>query len=70
MSYGGAIGEAFGCLLVIAVVGILGTIGFAGYTIYDKTGSQTYESRTVLKPDYRLEANGKKVDTIYIYKFE
>lgn len=64
------LGEAFGCLVTISIIGIICTIGFASYTIYDKTGTQTYESKTVLKPDYRLEANGKKVDTIYIYKFE
>lgn len=70
MSYGQGIGEAFGCLMILAVVGIIGTVGFSAYTIYDKTGIQTYESRTVIKPDYRLEANGKKVDTVYIYKFK
>jgi hypothetical protein len=64
------IGNALGCLAVIAIVGVIGTVGFAGYAIYDKTGAQTYESKTIIKPDYRLEASGKKIDTIYIYKFK
>lgn len=69
MSFEG-IGQAIGCLFVIAVAAIIGTIGFGGYVLYDKTGTQTYESKVRVKPDYRLEANGKKVDTIYIYKFK
>lgn len=70
MSYGQGIAEAFGCLAVLAVVGVLGTIGFASYTLYTNIGTQTYESRTVVKPDYKLVTDGKKVDTIYVYKFE
>ena len=70
MSYGGAIGEAFGCLITIAITSVIVAIGFTVYCIYDKSGTESFESKTIIKPDYRLEANGKKIDTIYIYKFK
>ena len=67
---GEGLGQVFGCLVTIAIIGFICTIGFTGYTIYDKTGTQTYESKVVIEPDYRLEANGKNIDTIYIYEFK
>lgn len=30
----------------------------------------TFESKVKLIPDYRLEANGKVVDTVFIYKIK
>ena len=31
---------------------------------------EVIESKVIIKPDYRLESKGKKVDTIYIYTFK
>jgi hypothetical protein len=67
---GEGIGQAIGCLLVIAIIGIISFIVYTGYFIYDKTGIQTYESKVIVKPDYRLESKGKKIDTMYIYRFK
>jgi hypothetical protein len=67
---GEEIGEALGCLATIAIIGIISFIVYTGYFIYDKTGIQTYESKVIVKPDYRLESKGKKIDTMYIYRFK
>lgn len=67
---GNALGQILGFLLLMSVVGTVLALVFVGYILYDKTGTQTIESKTIVKPDYRLEANGKKIDTIYIYKFK
>ena len=67
---GEGIGEALGCLAAIAIAGIIAFVGYTGYFIYDKTGTQNYESKIIIKPDYRLESKGKKIDTIYIYRFK
>lgn len=40
--------------------------GYSGYKMIMNRGK--IESKTRIQPDYRLEANGKKVDTIFIYK--
>ena len=67
---GNSLGEAFGCLLVLLIVGAIVIIGFGSYFVYDKTGDEVIESKVIIKPDYRLESKGKKVDTIYIYTFK
>lgn len=64
------IGRAFGCLITIAIIGTVGIFGLGSWIAYDHIGTQTIESKTRVVPDYRLEANGKQVDTIYIYKFK
>lgn len=64
------IGKAIGCLGVLAIVGVGGLLFCLAFIGYGKTGEQVYESKTRVRPDYRLEAKGKKVDTIYIYTFK
>lgn len=64
------IGKAIGCLAVIAIVGVCGLLFCLSFIGYDKMGEQVHESRIRLHPDYRLEAKGKKVDTVYIYTFK
>ena len=70
MSYADGIGEAFGCLITIAITSVIIAIGFTAYFMYDNLSSKSFETKTIIKPDYRLEANGKKIDTIYIYKIK
>ena len=65
-----SIGDAFGCLVGMVVTLVIIVIIFTGYLIYDETSENIIESREIIKPDYRLEASGKKIDTIYIYKFK
>ena len=64
------LGEALGCLATIAIIGIISFILYTGYFIYDKTGVQTIESKVIVKPEIKLETDGKKIDTIYVYKFK
>jgi hypothetical protein len=64
------LGEALGCLATIAIVGIISFILYTGYFIYDKTGVQTIESKVIVQPEIKLETDGKKIDTIYVYKFK
>jgi len=63
------IGKGLGCLLFVAIAGAIATIAFGLYVLKKNIGTQTMESKTIVKPDYRLEANGKKVDTVWIYRF-
>jgi len=67
---GNSLSEAFGCLLVLLIVLAIIILSFGSYFIYDKTGSEVIESKIIIKPDYRLESKGKKIDTIYIYTFK
>lgn len=60
------IGKGLGCLLFFAIAGVI----IGGYLIWDNTGTQTIESKVKVKPDFRLEADGKKVDTVWVYKFK
>ena len=64
------LGEALGCLATIAIVGIISFVLYTGYFIYDKTGVQTIESKVIIEPEIKLETDGKKIDTIYVYKFK
>lgn len=66
---GEGIGETLGCLMTIVYTSIVIVILLTGYLIFDKSVSE-FESKTIIKPDYRLEVNGKKIDTIYIYKIK
>lgn len=65
-------GEGIGKVIMFFVIttvicfvlsGIFGII-----LIFNNTKS--IESKTKIQPDYRLEANGKRVDTIWVYKFK
>jgi len=68
---GNSLGEAFGCLVIILILGAITIVGFS--PLFNKQfnlSSSTIESKSIIKPDYRLESSGKKVDTIYIYTFK
>lgn len=40
-----------------------------GYTVYDKVfADDCIKSKTIIIPEKRLTTDGKKVDTIYIYR--
>ena len=72
MSYGGAISEGLSCMFTILVGAVLCSFIFGGYILLTsiRGDSKVIESKVIIKPDYRLEAKGKKVDTVYIYKFK
>ena len=65
---GEGIGNAIMGLFIMAIIGILLSIIF-GITLIFNT-AEPIESKTKIQPDYRLEANGKKVDTIWVYRIK
>lgn len=67
---GEGIGDALGCLFAVAVMGVTLTIVFSVYYIYDSFRVKTYESKAIIQPEIKLETDGKKIDTLYVYKFK
>ena len=65
-----SLGQILAGLFVIAILGIVSFIGFSIYIFYDKSGEQIYESKIIVQPEIKLETDGKKIDTIYVYKFK
>lgn len=69
-------GDALKFLFYLAILGIICAVSavcYGGYTVVDYfflEDTTVIESKTIVKPDYRLETNGKEIDTVYIYKFE
>lgn len=57
--------EMFKGLLIIAIIGILGTLGFGSYFIFS---AKEIESDKLLVPEIRLEVRGNKIDTVYVYR--
>jgi uncharacterized protein YpmB len=64
------IGQAIGCLVTIAIVGVIGVILLGGYLTFDLVKEDILESKKRLIPEIRLTTDGKKVDTLYIYKLK
>jgi hypothetical protein len=62
------IGQAIGCLVTIAVIGIIATLGFTGYFTWDYFKEKSIESTKRITPEIQLTTDGKKVDTVFIYK--
>lgn len=65
MSYLNGLAEAFGCLIVIGIIGICGFLGCGGYLLFS---AKEIESKVLITPEVRLTTDGKNVDTLYIYK--
>jgi hypothetical protein len=63
-----SIAKTISWIVISAIVILLGVGVFLNYEMTKTTN--TNESKTKIKPDYRLETNGKKIDTVYIYKFK
>ena len=62
------IGKAIMSLIIIALILLVVSV-FLGITlIFNNTN--TIESKTKIQPDFRLEVNDKKVDTIWVYKLK
>lgn len=62
------LGKAIGYLIIVAIIGIIGIIAFGGYLGYDYFKEETLESPKIITPEIILTTDGKKVDTLFIYK--
>lgn len=65
---GEGIGKAIGCLVTIAIVGVVGTMFFVGYILYNWVNGSVVKSNKRITPEIELTTDGKKVDTLFIYK--
>lgn len=68
------VGDALFAAIIIGAIalGLLIVISlYAGYNyINEYFNGVTIESNHIIKPEWKLEGNGKKVDTVYIYNFK
>lgn len=64
--FGSVLDALFRFLFVCMIIAILG-LGYFLYTILWPRGKRI-ESKELLVPEMRLTTDGKKVDTIYIYR--
>ncbi len=62
------LGKAIGCLFTIAIIGLIGIMGSGLYLSYDYFREDTIESPKRITPEIKLTTDGKKVDTLFIYK--
>lgn len=49
---------------IVVVIGIYSVCNFA----YIKFYGETFKSKNLINPSFRLETDGKNIDTVYIYK--
>jgi putative Mn2+ efflux pump MntP len=66
----GDIGKFISFLLYSAMISFVLLFLLGGYAVVNYFSDTVIESKVIAKPDYRLEANGKTVDTVYIYRFK
>lgn len=62
------IGQAIGCLVTIAVTGVIGVFLLGSYVTFDWFTGDTIKSPKRINPEIQLTTDGKKVDTVFIYK--
>ena len=64
------LGQAFGCLVTLAIAGVIGVVVLGSYVTYDLFSTDVIESPKKITPEIKLTTNGKKVDTVYVYKLK
>ncbi len=62
------LGQAIGCLVTIAVAGVIGVFLLGSYVTLDWFNGDIIESPKRITPEIKLTTDGKKVDTLFIYK--
>ena len=62
------IGQAIGCLVTISIAGVIGVFLLGSYVTFDWFKSDTIKSSKRINPEIQLTTDGKKVDTLFIYK--
>jgi hypothetical protein len=61
-------GEAISYLVLTLRIGFILIIILVGYILFDIFSNEKIESKVKLNPEYRLETDGQKIDTVWIYK--
>ena len=64
----GNIGEGIGCLFNIGIAAVVGVFLLSGYIAFDWFKGDVIESQKRIVPEIKLTTDGKKVDTLFIYK--
>ncbi len=67
MSYGQGLAEAFGCMIGTIVICVICIVGFVCYLVFSRDEIVT---KKPIVPEIRLVTDGKKVDTLYVYKIK
>ena len=52
---------------VVVVIGVYSVCSVCNF-VYIKFYGETFESKNLINPSFRLETDGKNIDTVYIYK--
>jgi|GEM_PF-6215672 len=55
---------------ILAIVLSISIVFYGGYLFYKSLQPQIIESRNIVLPKIKLETDGKRTDTIYVYRFE
>lgn len=62
------LGQAIGCLFWVAALALIISLGAGSYVAYDFFSTEKIESPNKIEPEIKLTTDGKKIDTIYVYK--
>jgi hypothetical protein len=65
-----SLGKAIGFLFTLTITAIVGMILFGGYIIFNWFKGEVIESPKRIEPEIELITDGKKIDTLYIYKLK
>jgi hypothetical protein len=63
--------NAIGFIYAMFLFGCIALVSLIGYIVYKLIipSKVVMESKVLIKPDYKLQTDGNKIDTIYLYKF-
>lgn len=64
------LGKAISFLFGLTIIGIVGIILLGSYITFDWFKGKQIESPKKLVPEIKLTTDGKKIDTLYIYKLK
>lgn len=61
-------GAAISNFILTLIIACILTITLVINILFDIFSTDKIESKVKLKPEYRLETDGQKIDTVWIYK--
>lgn len=65
---GEGLGQAIGFLVTIAIAAIIGVFLLGSYVTFDFFSGDIVKSSKRINPEIELTTDGKKVDTLFIYR--